>query len=79
MLSLQYLDNNIYKKCYYTCKECELGGNNITHNCLTCKDNYTFVLNNNTYYNNCYIDKIKESIQLTLIESEKETIINWIK
>ena len=50
-----YLDNNIYKKCYYTCKECELGGDNITHNCSICNDNYTSILINNSYYN-CYID-----------------------
>ena len=57
-----YLDKNIYKykKCYYRCKECEIGGNNITHNCLTCKDNYTSILNNNNY-SNCYIDKNTES------------------
>ena len=37
-----YLDKNEskYKKCFYTCKECEITGNNITHNGLKCNDNY---------------------------------------
>ena len=37
-----YLDGNIYKKCFYTCKECEINGNNITHNCIKCNDNYSY-------------------------------------
>jgi len=37
-----YLDENIYKKCFYTCKECEINGNNITHNCSKCNDNYPY-------------------------------------
>ena len=52
-----YLDKNdsLYKKCYYSCEICEIEGNNITHNCLTCKDNFAFEINitiNN--YTNCY-------------------------
>ena len=50
-----YLDKNesIYKKCYYTCKECEKMGNNITHNCLICDDNYSYNISKNNY-SNCY-------------------------
>ena len=48
-----YLDNNIYKKCYYTCKECEIKGNNDEHNCIKCNDNYSFEININKY-SNCY-------------------------
>ena len=39
-----YLNINIYKECYYTCKSCNNGGDNIKHNCLECKDNFTFQL-----------------------------------
>ena len=48
-----YLDNNLYKKCYYTCKRCNTTGNNINHNCIECNDNYTFIINKNNYIN-CY-------------------------
>ena len=50
-----YLDINehIYKKCFYSCKKCEIKGNNTTHNCIECEDNYPieFIVNN---YSNCY-------------------------
>ena len=48
-----YLDNNLYKKCYYTCKRCNTIGNNINHNCIECNDNYRFIINKNNYIN-CY-------------------------
>ena len=50
-----YLDKNesLYKKCYYTCKECDQFGNNITHNCLICDDNYPYNISKNNY-SNCY-------------------------
>ena len=44
-----YLDINLYKKCYYTCKSCNISGNNINHNCIECNDNYTFELKHNNY------------------------------
>ena len=28
-----YLDTNLYKECYHSCKSCLIGGNNIKHNC----------------------------------------------
>ena len=34
-------ENKILKKCYDTCKKCNIGGEFKTHNCLECKDNYT--------------------------------------
>jgi len=56
-----YLDKNelIYKKCYNTCETCEIKGNLTNHNCLKCKYNLTFELNNynfekNSNYKNCY-------------------------
>jgi len=50
-----YLDKNesIYKKCYYSCKECEQMGDNIIHNCLICNDNYPYIISKNNY-SNCY-------------------------
>ena len=48
-----YLENNIYKECYYTCKTCNLSGNNLNNNCIECKDNYPMkIIKNN--YTNCY-------------------------
>ena len=50
-----FLDNNtsLFKKCYHTCKTCEIGGNYYTHNCLECNDNYNFsIIINNSF--NCY-------------------------
>ena len=50
-----YLDfnDNLYKKCFYTCENCELNGDNINHNCLKCKKEYAFEININNY-TNCY-------------------------
>ena len=50
-----YLDRNynIYKKCYYTCEKCEMEGNNITHNCIECNNDYPVELKI-TNYSNCY-------------------------
>ena len=45
----------IYKLCYSTCKTCKSEGNNIHHNCNTCKDDFPFVMLNNQNNNvNCY-------------------------
>ena len=48
-----YLDNNIYKQCYHTCKSCNIFGNNINHNCLECNDNYPIEIMNK-FSLNCY-------------------------
>ena len=50
-----YLDkeNEIYKQCYKTCNQCDVGGNKNNHNCIECKDNYTFY-NNSLNISNCY-------------------------
>ena len=49
-----YLDNNLYKECFYTCKTCKTSGNVINHNCLKCNDNYPIEYINNNNYLNCY-------------------------
>ena len=50
-----YLDtaNNIYKKCYSSCKSCTGEGTLLNNNCKECIDNYIF-LNENNYKTNCY-------------------------
>ena len=48
-----YLDNNIYKKCFYTCKICNISGNNKNHNCIECSDDYSFKIKNRNSFN-CY-------------------------
>ena len=35
-----YLENNLYKKCYYTCKLCDKGGNDFIHHCIECGENF---------------------------------------
>ena len=39
-----YLDNQnkIYKKCYFSCKTCNIGGNKLNHNCLEYNENFLF-------------------------------------
>ena len=39
------------KQCYYTCKECNISGNNITHNCIECDGKYPIEININNYIN----------------------------
>ena len=47
------MDNYLYKKCYYTCKKCNISGNSITHGCLECDDNYPIEIIH-TNYKNCH-------------------------
>ena len=53
-----YLDLNaeIYRRCYYTCKTCEIKGNNLYHNCKLCKEEYPvgIIFNDTNNYKNCY-------------------------
>ena len=46
-----YLDNNLYKKCYKTCKTCDREGNYIYHNCITCHQNISIVIPENNLKN----------------------------
>ena len=48
-----YLDDKIYKQCYYRCKTCNLSGDNEIHNCIECNINYPLGIKNNNYLN-CY-------------------------
>ena len=81
-----YLGNNLYRKCYYTCKTCNISGNNISHNCIECNANYTIEIKYNNYfncYNNCDDENNKYStIDLTylnkfpILEDSKMEYIN---
>ena len=44
--------NNLYLSCYEICKTCEKEGNEIFHNCLTCKDDYKLI-DSGKYKGNC--------------------------
>ena len=80
-----YLDNNIYKKCYHSCKKCKIKGNNLTHNCLECDEDFSFGIKvsnsincyeNYTYY---YIDKENPKLVENIIqynESDIKDILN---
>ena len=50
-----YLDikNQTYKKCYERCDICDKKGNETNHNCIKCKDDYSFY-NNSIGITNCY-------------------------
>ena len=43
------------ESCYYTCKSCNIKGNETQHNCIECKTDYLYEFNiANTYYKNCF-------------------------
>ena len=59
-------------QCYFSCKTCDINGDDINHNCLECKENYKFELNMISYrncYENCsyfyYIDNITNKYYCT--------------
>ena len=53
-----YLDNNnnnpIYRLCYESCSLCDIGGNITYHNCVECKSDFYFELNNDNGFKSCY-------------------------
>ena len=53
-----YLDINaeLYKRCHYTCKTCEMKGNYLFHNCKLCNSKFPIEINFNdsNNYINCY-------------------------
>ena len=50
-----YLDVNdlLYKQCYFSCKTCNKSGNDTEHNCLKCKEDYSYE-SYVSVYKNCY-------------------------
>ena len=49
-----YLDNNIYKLCYNSCKFCISSGDEVDHKCISCNNLYTIELTNRNNNKNCY-------------------------
>ena len=74
-----YLDlsDNIYKKCYETCKNCYGEGNKMDNKCSLCINNYDFIdeLKNNNCYERCryfyYFDELN-NYMCTLNETCQE-------
>ena len=48
-----YLDKDIYRKCYETCKTCDKEGNYTNHNCIICNSNTRYAIKKNDILN-CY-------------------------
>jgi len=46
-------EKEIFKRCYYTCKRCNIRGNEASNNCIECIPNYT-LYNNIMNISNCY-------------------------
>ena len=44
---------SLYKKCFFTCKKCNIEGDYIIHNCIECKAPYFFEIKNKKFMN-CY-------------------------
>ena len=74
-----YLDinDNIYKKCYSTCKRCDREGNKINHNCIECKDNYKYKINFEVYYN-CYKNSLIEESTFIYLDNNNKYILDLI-
>ena len=71
--------DNFFKKCYYTCKECNEYGDKKTNNCQKCIDNYKFLEdfpNDYNCYKNCsfyyYFDNEKNYFCTEDLQCPKE-------
>ena len=61
-----YLNENDsnYMSCYLSCKECKQNGDNYTHNCIRCKEEYIYEINiSHSNYKNCYINNPNQIIK----------------
>ena len=65
-----YLDKNdlLFKRCYISCKTCEISGNETFHNCLECNDNYIYEYALITY-KNCYETSSYDVMSDTVVNS----------
>ena len=70
-----YFDSldNLYKKCFYKCKTCDIKGDYTNNNCLKCNDNYPFRIESNGHancYENCsnyfFFDNINKNYHCTI-------------
>ena len=80
-----YLDVNIYKPCYSTCKNCKGKGDINNHNCLECISDYILIddkAHENSCYKKCpykyYFDESNKykCINKALINKTRDEIIN---
>ena len=80
-----YLDTTdyLYKRYYSTCETCATKGDNILHNCLTCKNGYPDGIKNDNNYFNCVklvkteaIKKSTENINTTEYAQEDTSANN---
>ena len=60
-----------YKPCYFSCKECYIGGNETEHNCIECKEEYKYKFNISNY-KNCFMNIIIDLETNTIFEKENE-------
>ena len=51
--------NDLNSKCYYTCNECYIHGNDIDHKCNVCNEHYTIKFKHSIFYN-CYSNCVNE-------------------
>ena len=71
-----YLDNNTFKPCFYSCKECNNSGDVYNNNCLACYSNYT--LKGSNYYEKCeYYYYINSSNYYSC--TSNKSCPNWFK
>ena len=74
-----YLDksNLVDNLCYFSCKTCDILGNETNHNCIECKDDYIYEYNL-FKYKNCYINYSYNELSNILNNTMSNTIINTI-
>ena len=70
------IEELIYKSCYFSCKKCNINGNETEHNFIECKEDYIIEYNLSTY-KNCYRDNKSDSeIEITNRTELIQNIIN---
>ena len=81
-----YLEDNIFKPCYSKCKICNGTGTDENNNCIECKDNQGYILDNGNCINNNKYEYvydetsrgIKNNYEHTFIDINKE-VTNLLK
>ena len=66
-----------YKTCYISFKVCKTDGNEDTHNCVECKEEYKYEINiPNSNYNNCYTIDQYNKLEISTYNYEPQSIYN---
>ena len=72
-----------FNSCYYSCKTCEIEGNEINNNCIECKDDFLYEFNiTNSKYKNCYKNNPFDTIidnSISNIENKNKIIQDIIE